>query len=525
MYDILLRGGLVYDGTGAKPVRADVAIKDGFIHEMGEISKNQATRESIDVEGKVVSPGFIDVNNHSDTHWRMFFDPKLESLLSQGITTIIGGSCGSSLAPLLNEKAIDSIRKWIEVRSVHANWGHLCEFFSYLALRGIPLNFATLVGHNTLRRALVGDENRACTEEELAQAVRAVQTSLQEGALGLSFGLAYTHAKAADEREIQSLMKAVSAKGIITVHLRNEGPFIQESLGEMLEYAKNTQSRLHISHLKVMGKRNWQSFDGALSLLDTASQEGVDVSFDVFPYDFSGSVLYTLLPDWVCEGGRMPMLERLRDFPTKRQIVSEMKQSSFEFEKMHILSATFLNQSLTKKNISEIAKSRGIESEEAFIEILLASEGRALARMNVLSEENMEKAMKHPLSMICSDGSGYSLKHKIIGEEIHPRNFGAFPRFLGHYVREKKLLSLEEALYKITGFPAKRFGISQRGVLKEGNYADIVVFDPDKIRDEATVQNPYQYASGIEYVVVNGEFAWRDSQCVAKNSGLIVKRK
>ena len=525
MYDILLRGGLIYDGTGSKPFRCDIAIKDGFIHEMGEISRTEATRELIDIDGMAVSPGFIDVNNHSDTHWRIFFDPKLESLISQGITTIVGGSCGSSLAPLLNERAIDSIRKWIELRSVHVNWEHVRDFYAHLNLRGIPLNFATLVGHSTLRRALVGDEHRPYAEEELSQALHAMEIAMQEGALGVSFGLAYTHAKAADKKEIISLMKSVSDyKGIITAHLRNEGPFLEESLLEMFEYAKETQSRLHISHLKAMGRKNWGIFDSALSLFDSISQEGLNVSFDIFPYDFSGSVLYTLLPDWVSEGGKNAMLERLRDFSARRQVVAEIKQSAFEFDKIYILSATFLNRSLTKKNIAEIAKARGIEPEEALIEILFMSEGRATARMDVLSEENIEKGIKHPLSIISSDGAGYSLKHKTVGEEIHPRDFGAFPRFLGRYVREKKILSLEEALYKITGFPASRFGISRRGVLKEGNYADIVVFDPDKIEDKATVKNPYQYAGGIEYVIVNGECAFKNSECVGKTSGMLIKR-
>jgi len=525
MYDILLRGAMVYDGTGAVGARVDIAIKDGVIHEMGHIPNTEAARDSIDAGGLVVAPGFIDVNNHSDTHWRLFSDPDLESLVRQGITTIVGGTCGSSIAPLINNQGFESIRKWIDVRSMNVNWRSVEELFVHLASRGMAINFATLAGHSTIRRALIGDEHRPLSAEEREQAKDVLEVSMEEGALGASLGLAYAHARAADDKEIRAILRSVAQKGgIVSAHLRDETAAFDHAVREMIEHAKASRTRLHLTHLKAMGKHNWEKFDGVLSRLVSASKEGVSVSFDVFPYTYTGSVLYIFLPDWASVGGRDAMLGRLRDASSRRQIVAEMKKTPMEYENIQILSATFLDRSMTKKSIAEIARARGVSPEEAVVEVLLSSEGRAIARMDVLDEANVEAAIRHPLSMVASDGSGYSESHKRMGQDVHPRCFGAFPRFLGRYVRKNKLLSWEEAIYKITGFPAKRFGIRRRGVIKEGNYADVVVFDPEAIRDKATVRSPFRYAEGIEHLIVNGTFVLKNGKYESHNAGALVRR-
>lgn len=525
MYDILLRGGLIYDGSGSLPFRADIAIKDGYIHEIGEIGKNEATREKLDVDGCIVSPGFIDVNNHSDTYWRIFSDPHLESLVRQGITTMVGGACGSSLAPLLKDRAIDSIRKWVDIREMNINWQSMDDFLSFLSTRGISLNYATLVGHGTLRRAIIGDQHRPSTQMECDQMVHALKSSLKEGALGSSFGLAYTHAKAADDKELGAMfMEMARAKKISSIHLRNEGPWVLEALSEVLGYAKQTNASIHISHAKIMGKKNWNVFEKYISLLEEAVKDNVRVSFDIFPYNYTGTVLYTLLPDWVSEGGRDVMLHRLRDASTRRQVKVEMKKTGLEYENIYILSATFLDRALTKKSISQLAQARNSDPEDTLIDVLLSSEGRAIVRMNVLFEEHIEKAIQHPLSIIASDGAGYGIEHRQTGENVHPRCFGCFPRFLSYYVKERKLLSWEEAIHKITGFPAHRFGIEKRGILKEGNYADITIFNPESLEDRATVQNPYQYAQGIEHLIINGELVLKDAVYREKNAGMIIRK-
>jgi N-acyl-D-amino-acid deacylase len=526
MYDIVFRRGNVFDGLGNPPQILDIAIKDGKIHDIGEFNKDVSAREVYDVSGLAVAPGFIDVNNHSDTHWRIFSDPGLESLLYQGITTIVGGTCGSSLAPLIKDEAINSIRKWTDIRRSNLNWESVGDFFVHLSSRGIPLNFGTLVGHSTIRRALVGDEHRSYSDDELKYAIFSLKESMKQGALGMSLGLAYTHAKAANEKELQSMIEQVGvSKGIISVHMRNEDVNVMFSLKEVLQYAEKKKTPLHISHLKIMGEKNWGGFDSLLSEIDYATRKNIPISFDVFPYAFTGSVLYTLLPDWASEGGRDAMLSRLKDQLVRRQIISEMKKTGIDYKNVHVLSATFLDKSMTKKSIAEIAKIRGISPEEAILDVLVSSEIRAIARMDVLNEEDVRKAMKHPLSIIATDGSGYSLKHKKIGEDIHPRCFGAFPRFLGRYVRDEGLLSMEEAIRKITGYPAQRFGLQNRGVLKEGNYADITVFDPKKIQEKATIGNPYKYARGVEFVVINGEVVLKEGKVSGKNSGMVLRKK
>jgi len=526
MYDIVIRGGNVYDGSGAPPVEQDIAIKDGYIHEVGDLGRTATARKTIDAHGLVVAPGFIDVNNHSDTHWRMFADPGLESLIHQGVTTIIGGMCGSSLAPLLNDDAIDSIRKWIDTRSVNVSWHQVRDLLLHLHSRGIPINYGTLAGHSTIRRAIVGDEHRPYTEDELLQAVSALEIALKEGALGMSLGLAYTHAKAADEHELLEMMKVASTlRGLVSVHLRNEDALVDIALGEVIEYAQRTRARLHINHLKTMGHGNWKNFSSIISRLEDSARNGLSISFDVFPYNYTGSVLYIMLPDWVTEGGRDAMLARLRDHSVRRQVVTEMKKNGIDYENVHILSASFLDRKMTKKSVADIARTRGVTPEEAVLDVLLSSEGRAIARMNVLREKDVEQAMKHPLSIIASDGSGYGADHKKVGEDIHPRCFGAFPRFLGRYVRDKEIMSWEEAIYKITGYPAMRFGVKNRGLIKAGNYADVVIFDRDAIQEEATIRNPYQYARGVEYVMVNGEVVLEEGEYLVQNAGMIVKHE
>jgi N-acyl-D-amino-acid deacylase len=320
-------------------------------------------------------------------------------------------------------------------------------------------------------------------------------------------------------------MEIARAKRITSIHLRNESVLVLEALSEVLEYAKQTKASLHISHAKIMGQKNWKLFEKYLSLLEEAVKDNVRVSFDVFPYNYTGTVLYTLLPDWVSEGGRYAMLQRLKERFTRRQIKVEMQKTGIEYKNIYLLGATFLDRSLTKKSLAQIACARNGDPEDAIMDILLSSEGRAIVRMDVLSEEHIEKAIQHPLSIIASDGAGYSIDHRQTGETIHPRCFGCFPRFLSHYVQERKLLSWQEAIYKITGFPARRFGIEKRGILQEGNYADIVVFDPENLKERATIQNPYQYAQGIEHLIINGELVLKDAVYREKKAGMIIRKE
>jgi N-acyl-D-amino-acid deacylase len=523
MYDIIIKNGLVVDGTGKEPFLADIGIKENVIVDIGELHEEKSGWE-INAEGKIVCPGFIDVTNHSDTFWQIFLDPDLESLVYQGITTIVGGACGSSLAPLATPKTIESIQKWTDLKQVNINWLSLEEFFNFLSVKKISLNFATLVGHETLRRGLIGDELRSPNPKELRFMEKMLKTSLKEGALGMSTGLVYTHARMATEQELLDLAKIVKKfNGIYTTHIRDETDEMVASVEEAIRIAERSKARLHITHLKAMGKNNWAQMDEALEVISWAEKNKIEISFDVYPYTNTGSVLYTLLPTWASEGGKKMMLHRLKDLAIRTKIVEEMKNSSFEYDKVEIANSP-LNKTLTRRKITEIAASRKKSVEEAIIDLLIASGGRVITSMEVLSEENVEKAIRHPLSIISSNGSGYSIDHARTGEEAHPRSFGTFIKVLSHYVFEKNLLTFPEAIKKMTSTPAKIFGLKKRGSLKEGNFADILVLDKNKLSSPSTKRNPYQYSRGVEYMLINGEAViWKGTYTGIRN-GKIIRR-
>ncbi|MFC1756517.1 amidohydrolase family protein, partial [Patescibacteria group bacterium] len=509
--------------TGKPMFLGDVGIKEDKIKEIGDLQNDHANTE-IDAEGKYVSPGFIDINNHSDTHWRIFLTPDLDSLIYQGITSIIGGNCGSSLAPLTNHDIIHSIQKWVDVKNFNLNWLRTKEFLKEMEKKNLPVNFGTLVGHSTLRRGLIRDEVRDLRYREMKVLEKMLEKSMKEGALGLSTGLVYTHAKIASEKEISEIAKIVRKHdGVYTTHIRGESHELIKSIEEAIKTAQKSKVKLQISHLKAMGEKNWHLMDEAINMIETARTSGIDVNFDVYPYTVTGSVLYILLPDWVAEGGKKMMLSRLKDPCIRGKIISEMQNKGIDYSKV-VISISPLNKALTRKKIVEIAKAQGKSVEETTIDILIASEGRVITLMEVLSEDNVIKAIKNPFSIISSNGAGYDIEHKDSHELTHPRNFGSFPRVLARYVRDKKIISWEEAINKMTGKPAEKFGIKKRGTLQIKNYADILVFDQEKIQDFATVDNPYQYSKGIDWVIINGKVVIEKGKYNKKKAGEIIRK-
>jgi N-acyl-D-amino-acid deacylase len=504
MYDVIIKNGTIIDGTGMPMFRADIGVKDDVITFIGDLG-GDAADQLIDATDQYVAPGFVDVNNHSDTYWQIFSNPHLESLIYQGITTIVGGNCGSSLAPLVNASMLQSIQKWADIRKINLNWLTMKEFLAQIGDHKLAVNFATLSGHGTLRRGLVKDESRALQQNELDSLLSMLKRSLKEGSFGCSLGLEYTHAKSASENELQAVGELVQKQdSLFTVHLRDESAHLLESLGEIIAIVRKTGCRLHISHLKVTGEENWHLMEEAMVLIDTAHKEGLDVTFDIYPYTVTGTVLYTLLPEWVTEGGKRMMLERLKDPNIHQEIIMELREKPRNYAKIIILTSP-LNQILIRQSIAAIAKNQDISPEEALIYVLIASGGRAIVSMEVVSENNIELALRHPASIISTNGSGYSTDYEEKGELVHPRSFGTFPLVLSKYVRQKKLLTWEETIHKMSGKPAKKFGIKNRGVLQKGNYADILVFDPSQIDSQATSDHPYRYARGVNWVLVNGK--------------------
>ncbi len=523
MYDVIIKNGTIIDGTGARMFRADVGIKEEKIVSIGNLH-NDATKRIIDATGCYVAPGFIDVNNHSDTYWQIFSNPHLESLIYQGITTVIGGNCGSSLAPLVNASMLQSIQKWVDIRHINLNWLTMKDFLVQIEHHALSVNFATLSGHGTLRRGLVKDESRPLQSGEVSSLIAMLKQSLKEGSLGCSLGLEYTHAKSASASELEALGALIrKQEGISTVHLRDEGTHLLESIEEVVQIARTTGCRMHISHLKASEEEHWHLMEKALYLIEAAQSSGIHITFDIYPYINTGTVLYTLLPDWVTEGGKRMMLQRLKDPEMRQEIIVELREKKRDYTKIIILTSP-LNQMLVRQSIAAIAKNQNTSPEEALIYVLIASGGRAIASMEAVSEENISKAIKHPFSLISSNGSGYSIDYEKTGERVHPRSFGTFPLVLSRYVREKKLLSWEEAIHKMSGKPAEIFGIKDRGILREGNYADIVVFHPENIRSLASAENPYQYAQGIGWVLVNGTVSIEEGAYTGKRAGEVLRK-
>ncbi len=522
MYDVVIRHGTLIDGTGRPMFSGDIGIREGHIVALGEVVG--ATERLVEAEGKYVAPGFIDVNNHSDTYWALMANPHLESLLYQGVTTVVGGNSGASLAPLTRAEDIRSIQKWTDVDTVNFNWLAMDEFLRAVEKRKPALNFATLVGHGTLRRGAMRDETRPIHDDEVRLMEKLLKESFHAGAIGFSTGLLYTHARGAHINEILKLVELVGEeKGVYATYVRNEGEGLVKAVEEAITVAQKTKVPLHISHLKAVGKENWHLMDEVFNLIEAAALGDLDISFDVYPYTVTGSVLYTFLPTWITENGRKLMLARLKDAEVRRTVIQEMQKNSIDYSAMTI-SVSSLGNMLSRHKVAEIAELHAKSPEEVVVELLMASEGRAIVSIESLSEKNVLKAIQHPFSIISSNGSGYSKEHAETGDKVHPRNFGTFPRIFAEYVRRQQALSWEEAVYKMTGKPAAKFGLNKRGKLAVGYRADVVVFDPAKIADQATLENPYQYATGIESLLVNGALAIENGTYMGQRFGEVYRK-
>ena len=524
MYDLIVKNGTVIDGSGKPMFRADVGVREEKIAFVGDLRSETAER-IIDASGLYVAPGFVDVNNHSDTYWEMFRNPGLPGMLCQGVTTIVGGNSGASLAPLMTPEDIRSIQKWTDVDKITFNWLSMEEFLREAEKKKLGVNFATLAGHGTIRRSILRSPNKPVEPSDIAGMRKLVDQALREGAIGLSSGLKYTHARSAEESELVEILGAVAKEGgIYATYVRDEGEFLVRSVEEAIVTAKQAGVPLHISHLKAVGQRNWSLMEEALGMINSAAQGGLDVTFDVYPYTASGSVLYTFLPDWVTESGRAAMLHRLRDYKVRQAVIRDMKASGHDYSKMIIFSST-LNRMTVRNTIADLAKMQERSPEETVLELLLASEGRAIVSLEVSSEKNVMKAIRDPFSIISSNGVGYGTEYGKTGERVHPRNFGTFPKVFAEYVRKEKILSWEEAVHKMTGKPAAKFRLEDRGIIGAEYHADITIFDPATVRDQATMDDPFQYPDGIRYVVVNGKVAVEEGAWNGSRFGEVIRKK
>jgi len=516
MYDILLKGGKIVDGTGNPWFRGEVAIRGGVIVGVGRVAGEAET--VLDVEGLVVAPGFIDTHSHSDL--LLISEPLAEAKVLQGVTTEVVGQDGLGEAPI----AASHVEQWRRYLSglngdpdVGWSWGSLGEYLDALSEARPSVNVAALIGHGNLRLAVMGMDDRGPSGSELEAMRLLLARSMAEGAIGLSTGLIYAPCIYSETRELAELCKTVSALGgVFVVHMRDEGDRLIESIGEVAHIGCEARVPVHISHFKASGEANWGKSADALRRLHEARREGVQVSFDQYPYTAGSTFLSSLLPPWVHAGGVDSLLQRLKDPEVRLRIKEESRKPGSRSPRWDLLLCTNLkteaNAMFEGMSMKDIAEARGQSPVEALMDIVLKESNATTMISFTMSEDDVKRFMADPHGTVCTDG--------ILLGKPHPRAYGAFPRVLGHYVRQG-VLRLEDAVRKMTSLPAQIMGLEERGVVRPGFKADITVFSPDTIRDTATYADPRRRPDGIRHVIVNGELTVRDSEHTGVRAGQV----
>jgi N-acyl-D-amino-acid deacylase len=526
-FDLVIKDGLVYDGLGNPGLVTDIGISRDLIKYLGKISYSRG-RAVLEARGLAVAPGFIDVHDHSDV--QLLVNPKAESAVHQGITTTISGNCGSSPFPIADEifeQEKDSLKKRYEI---DLTWRDIRGFFSRIEEKGIALNYGTLIGQGAIRGAAMGFNDRAPKPAELEKMKALVSENLKNGALGLSSGLEYTPGSFAQPDELVELCKIVAlAGGVYATHMRDEGDTLIESLMETIDVAKKSGVSVQISHFKVAYPRNWGKIDAAIVEIEEAKKDGVDIFCDRYPYIAGATSLDFNFPLWARQGTTEEFLSRLKD-PYQdaklRSYIAEREKKLESWDKVVISYVlTEKNRKFEGKNILEASREAGKPPYEFMRDLLIEENDQVGIVIFMMKEENLTRILAHPLVGIGTDGEARA-PYGLLGRgKPHPRVYGTFPRAIGKYVREEKLLKLEEMLKKMTSVPARRFGLQKRGVVRAENIADLVIFDPDKIIDKATWKEPHQYPAGVEYVLVNGEIVIDKGSHTGKLPGKILRKK
>jgi len=533
MFDLAILGGMVVDGTGRPGLRTDVGIQGDRILRVGPVKKGEALRE-ISAAGAVVCPGFIDTHSHSDI--MALAEPELLPKLMQGITTELLGQDGIGAAPI-NPESSGQWRQYLSGLSgdppISWDWKSLGQYAERLSSAKTGTNMAVLIPQGNIRMVVMGMDNVPAEESHLRAMEDEVRKAMEEGAVGISLGMIYMPCIFSKRDELVRLFR-ISGRmgGFFVVHIRSGGDQLLESIDEVADIAREAEIPLHVSHFKAAGKRNWHKMSLALEAVDRARQEGLDISFDIYPYTAGSTMFLAVLPPWALEGGVQKTLQRLRDSSLRNSIrhqfinppppepggaAWENYVNNVGWENIVISSVeSQKNQSWVGRSVADIAGEKGKDPSETAFEILLEEEGRVGMIIFSMDEENVAMGLRHPLGMICTDG--------LLGGRPHPRVYGTFPRVLGHYVRERKDMTLVEAVRKMTSLPARRLGLKDRGVLAEGMAADLVVFDPETVLDQSTYDNPRQYPVGIRHVIVNGVHSVENGQFTGQRGGRVLKR-
>jgi N-acyl-D-amino-acid deacylase len=529
--DIVIHGGRIIDGTGNPWYVGDVAITDGRIVAIGKIPSAVAKRV-IEANGMVVAPGFIDMLGQSET--ALLIDNRSISKLAQGITSEITGE-GGSIAPQ-NALTIAAAQPSLDPYHLKIDWTTLDEYWQRLAKKGTPINIGTYVGAAQVREAVLGDVNRAPTPEELEKMKALVEQAMQQGALGISTALIYPPGHYATTEELIELAKvAARYGGIYATHMRSEGQNEVPAIREALRIGEEAHLPVEIFHLKVSGKSRAGKMIDIVRMIQQARDRGQDVTADMYPYLAGATALASSLPPWVADGGMDKLLERLRDPAVRQRIKTEMSATGERtWENLYldsggaqgVMVASVVNPELkqyTGKTVAEIAQAQKKDPLDALMDFVLADKGLSGALYFIASEEDLQTGLRQPWTSIGLDANELSLDGPLFEPHTHPRSFGSMPRFLGHYVRDLQLMPLEQAVRKITSLPAQREHLVGRGLIKEGFFADITIFDLDSIIDKATYTQPAQLAEGVKYVIVNGQVAFENGKATGAMAGKALK--
>ena len=528
-YDVIIRSGTIYDGTGNLPYPGDVGIADDRIAIVGDLSGRTGTIE-VDARGKAVSPGFINMLSWANVS--LIEDGRGMSDLKQGVTLEVMGE-GFSMGPLNDEMKREMVARQGDIK-YDIEWTTLNEYLEYLVEKGISPNVASYVGATTVRVHEVGYENRPANEAELGRMRELVREAMRDGALGVGSSLIYAPANFADTDELIALVSAAAEFGGAYIsHIRSEGDRLEEAVTELLKIASMTGAPAEIYHLKASGKPNWYKLQNVFTMIEAAREAGLRITANMYTYPASATGLNASMPLWVQEGGHDAWIARLKDPEVRARVVAEMKDPNADWENRfvqagpeNILLLSFVNDDLKPlmgKTLKEVADERGTDPAETAIDLVIEDNSRVGVSYFMMSEDNVRRKVTQPWMSFGSDAGAPAAEGVFLETNTHPRAYGTFARVLGKYSREEGVIPLHEAIRRLTSLPATNIGIRGRGLLAEGQFADVVVFDPETVTDHATFEEPHQYATGVEHVFVNGVQVLSDGEHTGATPGRVVR--
>jgi N-acyl-D-amino-acid deacylase len=529
-YDWVIQNGMVYDGLGGAPIQADVALKGDTIAGIGHFQAKDA-KNILNVHGLAVAPGFINMLSWAGKP--MLVDGRSQSDIRQGVTLEIMGE-GISMGPLSRTMREDLSRRQGDIK-FEIKWTTLGDFFQYLEHKGISANVASFVGATTVRIHELGYENRAPSQAELDRMCHLVSQSMEEGALGVGASLIYAPAFYAKTDELIALARtAARYNGMYIAHIRNEGNSLLEAADEHIRIAREAKIRAEFYHLKAAGHDNWGKLDPLIKKIESARAEGLEITADMYNYTAAATGLDASMPPWVQEGGNAEWVKRLKDPAIRERVKKEMTTPTNTWENFYLASGSATNvlligfqnpklKNLTGKSLAEIAAARGKTPEDTAIDLVIEDESRIETVYFVMSEANVKREIALPWMAFDSDAESVAPEGVFLKSNPHPRAYGTFARLLGKYVRDEKVIPLEEAIRRLTSFPANNLRIDRRGQIKAGFFADVVVFDPATIQDHATYDKPHQYATGVQQVFVNGVQVVKNGEHTGAQPGRFVR--